>query len=116
MGMPKYSTELDALIRDCDLTFVRDSGPGGQHRNKRETGVRLVHRATGLVVMATERRSQSMNKALAFERMAEKLKAAQHRPKRRRPTRPTRSSVRRRLDAKSKQSGKKAGRRKPSED
>ena len=44
-------------------------------------------RATRLVVMATER-SQAMNRALAFERMAKKLEAAQHRPKRRRPTRP----------------------------
>lgn len=114
--MPKHPTDPDALIPDCDLSFVRDSGPGGQHRNKRETGVRLVHRATGLVVMATERRSQAMNRALAFERMAKKLEAAQHRPKRRRPTRPTRASVKRRLDAKSKQSGKKAGRRKPSDD
>ena len=114
--MPKYPTDLDSLIRDCDLSFVRDSGPGGQHRNKRETGVRLVHRGTGLVVMATERRSQTMNRALAFERMAEKLKAAQYRPKRRRPTRPTRASVKRRLDAKGKQGGKKASRRKPAED
>ena len=45
--MPTHATDLDALIRDCDLSFVRDSGPGGQHRNKRETGVRLVHRLHG---------------------------------------------------------------------
>ena len=74
--MPKYPTDIDALIRDCDLSFVRDSGPGGQHRNKRETGVRLVHRETGLVVMATERRSQTMNRTLAFERMAAEAEAA----------------------------------------
>jgi ribosome-associated protein len=114
--MPTYATDRDALETACRVEFVRDSGPGGQHRNKRYTGVRLVHEPSGLVVMATERRSQSMNKALAFERMAEKLKAKQHKPKKRRATRPTRGSVKRRLESKSKVGQKKAGRRKPSDD
>ena len=68
------------------------------------------------MVVATERREQAMNKELAFERMANKLQAMQHKPKKRRPTRPTRSSVRRRLDAKTKHKNKKQGRRKPTED
>ena len=114
--MLKHPTNREALDRDCRVEFVRDSGPGGQHRNKRYTGVRLVHEPSGLVVMATERRSQSMNKELAFERMAEKLKAKQHKPKRRRATRPTRGSVKRRLESKSKVGQKKAGRRKPRDD
>ena len=116
MDMVKHPTNRAALDKSCRVEFVRDSGPGGQHRNKRYTGVRLVHEPTGTVVMATERREQSMNKELAFERMAAKLKAMQHTPKKRRPTRPTRSSVRRRLDAKTKQKNKKQGRRKPTED
>ena len=114
--MLKHPTNREALDRDCRVEFVRDSGPGGQHRNKRYTGVRLVHEPSGLVVMATERRSQSMNKELAFERMAEKLKAKQHKPKKRRATRPTRGSVKRRLESKSKVGQKKAGRRKPRDD
>jgi len=114
--MVKYPTNREALNKSCRVEFVRDSGPGGQHRNKRYTGVRLVHEPTGTVVMSTERREQSMNKELAFERMAEKLKALQHKPKKRRPTRPTRASVRRRLDAKNKNKSKKQGRRKPTED
>ena len=111
--MPKHATDLERSFETV-TTGVRDSGLEVSIATS-ETGVRLVHRATGLVVMATGDEAV-YEQALAFERMAEKLKAAQHRPKRRRPTRPTRSSVRRRLDAKSKQSGKKAGRRKPSED
>ena len=111
--MVKYPTDREALERACTMEFVRDSGPGGQHRNKRYTGVRLVHTPTGLVVMDTERRSQAMNRALAYERMAEKLKAKQHTPKKRRPTKPTRGSVQRRLDSKSKKSTKKQSRRKP---
>jgi len=66
--------------------------------------------------MATERREQSMNKELAFERMANKLRALQHRPKKRRPTRPTRASVRRRLDTKGRTKAKKLARRKPTDD
>jgi protein subunit release factor B len=114
--MATYSTTREALDKSCTVEFVRDSGPGGQHRNKRYTGVRLVHEPTGTTVMATERRSQSMNKELAFERMAEKLQTLQHRPKKRRPTRPTRGSVRRRLDTKTKKKAKKQSRRKPTED
>ena len=114
--MPTYSTQREALDLACRVEFVRGSGPGGQHRNKRFTGVRLVHEPTGLMVMATERRSQSMNLELAFERMANKLKAKQHKPKKRRATRPTRGSVRRRLDTKAKQGHKKASRQKPRDD
>ena len=116
MGPHRHATDRDSLEASCTVEFVRDSGPGGQHRNKRYTGVRLVHEPTGTVVMATERRSQSMNRDLAFERMSEKLEALQHRPRRRRPTRPTRGSVRRRLDGKRRASEKKQGRRKPSLD
>ncbi len=114
--MAIYLTDIESLLRDCDLFFVRDSGPGGQHRNKRETGVRLVHRATGITVTATERRSQAQNRTLAYERMAKKLADAQKQPRRRRPTRPTRGSINRRLTAKGRQAEKKAGRSKPVED
>ena len=113
--MAHHPTDRESLEANCTMEFVRDSGPGGQHRNKRFTGVRLVHEPTGTVVMATERRSQSMNRELAYERMAEKLRAMQHRPKKRRPTRPTRASVKRRLDGKKKAAMKKQGRRKPQE-
>ena len=40
-----------------DEEFFVASGPGGQHRNRTESGVRLTHRPTGIVVLATERRS-----------------------------------------------------------
>lgn len=113
VSMARYPTDPKSLEETCRVEFVRDSGPGGQHRNKRYTGIRLTHEPTGTVVMATERRSQSMNRALAFERMAERLTALQHRPKRRKATKPTRASVRRRLDSKAKAAQKKAGRRKP---
>src|SRR5215467_8666405 len=68
-----YPTDREALERDCDIDFFIASGPGGQNRNKVETGVRLVHRSSGIVVTATERRSQYANREAAFERMAARL-------------------------------------------
>ena len=88
----KFPTDRESLERDCDVEFFVAGGPGGQHRNKVETGVRLTHRPSGLVVTATERRSQSANREAAFERMAEKLEARQRVRKARRATKPSASS------------------------
>ena len=95
-----YPTDRASLERDCDLEFFIASGPGGQHRNKVETGVRLIHRPTGITVTATERRSQHANREMAFERMAARLHEQQRVSKPRRPTRPTPASRVRRLEAK----------------
>ncbi len=69
-------TERERLERESELTFFIASGPGGQHRNRNATGVRLLHRPSGIVVTATERRSQAANVEVAFERLAERLRAA----------------------------------------
>jgi protein subunit release factor B len=99
------------LLSECELTFFIGSGPGGQHRNKSETAVRLSHPPTGITVTATERRSQPQNRAAALERLRERLAALSHVPKERRPTKPTRGAKERRLGAKRKASRKKAERR-----
>lgn len=96
-----YPTDRESLESSCEMEFFVAGGPGGQHRNKVETGVRLTHRPTGLVVTATERRSQSANREAAFERMAAKLTARQQVQKPRRATRPTRASQARRREDKS---------------
>ena len=95
-----YPTDRDSLERDCDLEFFIASGPGGQHRNKVETGVRLTHRPSGISVTATERRSQHANREVAYERMAARLEEMQHISPPRKPTRPTAASRKRRLEAK----------------
>lgn len=97
----------DALLAHCEVDCFVAGGPGGQHRNKTASAVRLVHTPTGLTVTATERRSQFMNRSRALERLRAALKALTHVPKRRRPTRPSRGAKERRLDAK-----KHVGRRK----
>jgi protein subunit release factor B len=95
-----YPTDRASLERDCDIEFLRATGPGGQNRNKVETGVRLTHRPTGIVVMATERRSQAQNREAAYARMAAKLEALQRPEVPRVPTRPSAASRERRLEAK----------------
>ena len=61
-------------MKDVKLEFFRASGPGGQHRNKTASAVRLTHRPTGLVVEATEERCQHKNRAVAFQRLETRLK------------------------------------------
>ena len=62
-------------LREDDLqeSFTRSSGPGGQHVNKVSTAVTLTHLPTGVSVCASDSRSQSMNRKIARERLAEKL-------------------------------------------
>ena len=104
---PSYGTDLESLERDCEMEFLRASGPGGQHRNKVESGVRLRHLPTGIVVTATERRSQAQNRQLAFERLQRRLRALLRPRKKRLPTRPTAAARARRLKEKTAASRKK---------
>ncbi|HET8725452.1 MAG TPA: peptide chain release factor-like protein [Anaeromyxobacteraceae bacterium] len=105
------SLPAEALAAECDEEFFVAGGPGGQHRNKTESGVRLVHRPTGVTVTATERRSQAQNRSAALSRLRERLAALSHVPRRRVATRPTRGSTERRLAEKRRVGERKAGRR-----
>jgi len=62
-----------ALEAACEIDRFRARGPGGQHRNKTESAIRLRHRATGVIAHADERRSQHENRAQALRRMREHL-------------------------------------------
>jgi hypothetical protein len=59
----------EALIASCEIDLYRASGPGGQKRNKTSSAVRLRHAPTGLMVTATESRSQHENRARALKRL-----------------------------------------------
>lgn len=61
------------LLRQCTVETFRASGPGGQHRNKTESAVRLRHLPTGVIAQAYERRSQHENKAVALRRLRENI-------------------------------------------
>ena len=128
------SIEDDELVERA----VRASGPGGQHVNKTSSAVELrfdvraspslpdevkerLERLAGsrltqegvIVIFAQSYRSQELNRQDARGRLIELIVQAAHRPKRRRPTRPTYSSKLKRLEGKSKRSGVKAMRSRP---
>jgi protein subunit release factor B len=101
----------EALLAQCDMHTHRGSGPGGQHRNKTDTAVRLVHRPTGVVAEGKDQRSQLSNIRAALGRLREKLAKRAYRPPPRHKTKPSRGSKERRLSAKKLHSRKKALRR-----
>lgn len=94
--MASYDTDREALERDSEIEFIIAGGPGGQHRNKVSSGVRLRHRPSGMTVTATERRSQSANREAAFRRLAERLDALQQVQTPRVATQPSRAQQRQR--------------------
>ena len=60
--------------KDFEIQTFRSGGKGGQNQNKRDTGVRIVHRESGATGESREERSQAQNKKNAFKRLTESLK------------------------------------------
>lgn len=60
--------------KNLEWQFFRCGGNGGQNVNKVETGVRLIHKETGIVVTCTEERSQALNRKRALEKLDQELK------------------------------------------
>jgi hypothetical protein len=63
------SLDNDELLKLCKRKNFRDSGPGGQHRNKVETGVELTHQPSKISARASERRQQAENLSVALKRL-----------------------------------------------
>ena len=117
-------------------SFIRSSGPGGQHVNKVSTAVQLRFNAKNsenisakvfnrlraiagskltedgnVIIVSREHRSQSQNRRVALDKLISLLQQAAKKPKHRKPTRPSQASVEKRLRNKRLQSEKKKSRR-----
>jgi len=128
----------EILTKELRFKAVRSSGAGGQHVNKVSSKVELafdVVQSQGLsskekerllfklenrltkdhilILQCDETRSQHQNKQLVINRFFDVLKKALYVPKKRKPTKPSKSSVEKRLKSKKVSSAKKANRRKP---
>jgi ribosome-associated protein len=121
-------------LSEVTIRTSRSSGPGGQHANVTSSRVeavfdvaassalsadqkrRVIARCGPRVrAVAQDARSQTRNREVALERLRRRLSAALITPRRRVATRPTQSSVRRRLDQKRRQAQRKRERRPPDE-
>ncbi len=111
-----FNIELETLKKEVRIHTFRARGPGGQHRNVTDSGVRLVHLPSGVVVTATESRSQIRNREKAFERLIARLKILNRAKKRRIPTKKSRAIRERELEKKHRVQNKKKMREKPNLD
>ena len=123
------------LLAEAELRASRSSGPGGQHANVTASRIEAVFDVDASAVLsarqkerlrtalgprvtaiAQDARSQTRNRELALARLRRKIELALHVPRKRTPTRPTKGSKTRRLEAKRRQSERKRDRRRPADD
>ena len=102
-----------ALLAECDVHTFRSGGKGGQHQNTTESGVRLVHRPTGLRVESRTERSQHRNRSIALARLRERLEERSRVRAPRIPTKVPAAQRRKRTDDKRKRGQLKRLRKRP---
>ena len=125
------------LLSELIFQFSRSSGPGGQKVNKTESQAELrwnvlvsqvftesqiirlqdklknlINKEGELVLSSDQFRSRERNKQACIDHLYEHIEKALHRPKKRKPTKPSRGAIQKRLDEKKKHSEKKKNRQK----
>jgi protein subunit release factor A len=106
----------EELLAQCRVETFMAGGKGGQHQNKTESGVRLVHLPSGLVTTSRKERSQHRNKSLALARLRKKLEKLNERPKPRTRTNVPKAERERRLAEKKRRGRLKKLRRPPAQE
>jgi ribosome-associated protein len=128
----RVTRSVTLAVAEVEFRTSRSSGPGGQHAQKSETRVeavldvesstalteaqkrRVVAKAGPVLrAVAQDERSQLRNKELALERLVEQLRAALYVERARRPTKPSKAAVERRLEQKKRRGETKKRRRSP---
>ncbi|WP_299012557.1 alternative ribosome rescue aminoacyl-tRNA hydrolase ArfB [uncultured Polaribacter sp.] len=129
------------ITKELQFKAIRSSGAGGQHVNKVSSKIELsfdlensnalseeeklrlksklaskLTKENVLILFCEETRSQHKNKELAIKRFLTLLKTSLIKPKKRRPTKPSRSVIKKRSESKLRNSVKKALRKKPKSD
>ncbi len=140
-GVLELGPGVTITAADVAFSFSRSSGPGGQAVNKlctraelrvtveaiaglselvrrrlRDLAGRRLNKADEILIVAETERSQLDNRRECVRRLRALVAKARAVPKKRRPTRPSRSSIEKRLETKRQQSGRKLTRRKPDAD
>ncbi len=129
----RIDERLTIPLAEVELRASRSSGPGGQHANVTASRVEAVFDVEASAVLdeaqrarlserlgpvvtavAQDARGQARNRELALARLAEKIRAGLARPRKRRPTKPTRAKREQRLERKRRTGERKRDRRRPS--
>ena len=90
----------EELLSQCRVETFTAGGKGGQHQNRTQSGVRLVHLPSGIRVEAREERSQYQNRKAALRRLRRRLQDRNRRRKPRIRTRVPKREKERRLKRK----------------
>ena len=72
---PELNDDTRIVIRpeDCEYQTFRSGGPGGQYQNTTESGIRIIHKPTGLIAESRQERSQAQNKETCLKVLRGKL-------------------------------------------
>ena len=73
--IPELNDDTQIVIRpeDCEYQTFRSGGPGGQYQNTTESGIRIIHKPTGLIAESRQERSQAQNKETCLKVLRGKL-------------------------------------------
>ena len=107
------STSDEAIAAACEVETFHAHGPGGQGVNTADSAVRMRHLPTGIVVTSREERSQLQNRRRCVEKLREAFERRSHVVRPRKATKPSKASIKRRLEGKRRRSEIKRLRGKP---